>query len=739
LLRFANFQSATPSQSIDGRRLGNLPRLTRWAPLLLVVCGLTADHERRANACGWSPPEMAELTSFDPSVAGEGPDVGLEYDVNTAGVGRRCEECERTAMSTDWISYLGAGIDAADWEQALFHVNGVELEALGASLQNGSRAPATLAFVDVALKRDPGARVRLQRATRVVLLAREVQGVATLAQTPPPEEIARLLEETDGGITRAKHDDDAFITQRYTFLKLRVTFYARRWRDVQHLVASAPELAAPSQDLAWRARYYRAGALRRDGDVAGANLELARIHAGYPVLAGVTASDFRPQEDADWREALQRAGDAHTRTLLWRMVGLTLDPGAAAQNIYELEPTSPLIGLLVVRELARTESATDQNRSQTGYQKLEDFVARVAKTPGADRPWLMESIAGHLAAKRGDVELARERLGRARGARPDDERLAEQARASWALALAHRARLDSKSLDAVAKAAGALSPDFTRRNSVLAEVRGHLALALERAGRDTDAEFVSPDTFARAWHSTSFLLRMLARVNRGATPFDQFVLANGYGRTDLERELALHYILKGNFAGAAHFLAKRAAGDAVLDADPFLARIDGCLDCDLGTAAQAEPWTLRRSSAELRRLELRGSELGSLGGGDDAARAALDLGTALYNFTRHGNNRRFVRQTHQATWDTSAALRWYRRAYQLARGRELKAQAAFYAAKAERGVAISKLIGDATYLDPLPLPNHWYPVVREFADTAYHREILAGCGSYRTWAAQNGE
>ncbi len=710
----------------------HLPRFGSWAALVVIACGLTSDRERRANACGWSPPEMHELTSFDPSVAGEGTEVGLEYDLNTVGVGKRCDECEREAMLSDWVGYLGPNISPADWAHVLFQVNNTDLQALDAALRNGSPAPASLAFVDVALNRDPGARIRLQRALRVVALAREVQNVATLEQTPLPEEATRLLGKAERGMTQAKQDHDAFITQRYAFLKLRVTFYTRRWRDVQQLVASTPELATPSRDLAWRARYYRAGALRRDGDLAGANLELAHIHAGYPVLAGATATDFRPQEDADWRAALHRAGDAHNRTLLWRLVGLVHDPGAAAREIYRLEPTSPLIGLLVVRELARTESADDWKRTQAGYQKLEEFVMRVANAPGADRPWLMDLVAGHLAAKRGDVALARERLGRARAARPNDEKVAQQAQASWALALAHRARLDAKSLDEVAKAVGSLQPAFTRRGRVAGEVRGHLALALERAGRDTDAEFVSPDTFARAWHNTPFLLRMLARARRSATPFDRFALSNSYSQTDLERELALHYIVTGKFSGAVHFLAKRSLSESLLDTDPFLARIDGCLDCDLGFVQESEPWTLGRLATELRTFELQ-----ALRKGDAAARAALAVGTALYNLTLHGNNRRFVRQTHQGTWDSDAALRWYQRAYRLAKSRELKAEAAFYSAKAERAVAISKLIGDATYLDPLPFPKHWYPVVRQYADTAYHREVIAQCGSYRRWFAQN--
>jgi hypothetical protein len=31
---------------------------------------------------------------------------------------------------------------------------------------------------------------------------------------------------------------------------------------------------------------------------------------------------------------------------------------------------------------------------------------------------------------------------------------------------------------------------------------------------------------------------------------------------------------------------------------------------------------------------------------------------------------------------------------------------------------------------------HWFAIVKTFADTAYHREVLAECGHYRRWVAR---
>ncbi len=70
----------------------------------------------------------------------------------------------------------------------------------------------------------------------------------------------------------------------------------------------------------------------------------------------------------------------------------------------------------------------------------------------------------------------------------------------------------------------------------------------------------------------------------------------------------------------------------------------------------------------------------------------------------------------------------------LARDRELKAQAAFLAAKAERGTLIEKQQATPARLTAdLPVPTSWFPVVKSFADTAYHRQVLTECGTYRSW------
>lgn len=700
--------------------------------LVLAVLVVGRDAGPEAAACGWEETSISEITTFDSSVAGESAEMSLDYDPGTLGVGARCEPCEKRALRTDWSGYFAGHVDPADWEAVILDASLADIKALEASLATG-HAPARLRAPFESVQSQPKVRKRFLRALDYVKLARRVEGVASLSPPAEASETRALQARLRRAAAVALRAKDAFLVQRYSFLRLRVTFYERRWDDVKRMVVSMPELKAPSDDLAWRARHYLAGALRRTGDVAGANLELARIYEGSKLLAGRAASDFHPQEDADWQAALQQAGDLQTRALLWHMVGLRLDGLPAAQEIVKLDPTSKLLALLVVRELAKAEASYTVPDAQKLNLALENLVVTVARTPGADRPWLMNLVGGHLAAKRGDLAVARRRLGAALAARPDDEKVRRQARASLAIALAHQGKTDRASLNELAQTMLTQDAQFPNFNPVSSEVRTLLAAALGRRGRVIDAEFLWPGASklpASAWQKPEFLKLMLARTKQKNTAFDRFVLSGTYTQQGLELEMALYLLLHDQFSAAKPWLAGQAAGTLDLGADPFVTHIKDCFECDFGSRrGDGKAWTLPELIEQLNRLAARANKTG-----DTAARASLELGTALYNLTLMGNARSLAKYTHQATHDTSAALHWYRRAYALARDRELKAKAAFLAAKAERGTLIEKQLATPNRGDEdLPIPMTWFPVVKAFADTAYHREVLAECGTYRTW------
>ena len=708
----------------------------------VVVAGV-ALRDQRADACGYSGPTIEELTAFDPAVAADPAPVGLQFDPFIAGFGGPCDGCGKDAMLADWKGYLAGAIPLGDWEKLLFEASTDQLAAIAGAL-SGPGAKKASGFplgLNPASWKLPAQRAKIQRALAYVSLARRAEQLAAsgdAAAAMSPADTSRLLADARAGLKAAK---EPFLAQRYAFQIVRGLFYQRDWTGaVAFFDKSSARLERPSSDLAWRARYYVAGALRRSGNLARANLELARIHAGAPALAGVAAQDFQPMEEADWRESLRLARGVHEQAQLWRLVGITQDGLVAAQEIAALDPRSNLLGLLVVRELARAEAMSTTAwgdraepsvlaAQQKAYAALEPLAARLATTRGADRPWLMRLVVGHLAARRGDLALARTQLKAAVAARPGDLRVATQAKASLALALVIEGTLDAAREDEIAKTMAAIDPGFARMGPVTLEVRSRLAAAFARSGRLVDAEFLLPGAAdglvsssggaptTSKWADVAFLRELIGRAGRTTTAFDRFVLGGSHSKPALERELAMRQLLDGNYAAAAATFTTTGATSTRLGTDPFVTHIVDCHDCDHATYAGAA-WTHASVAARIAELARTAG-----GKGDPAAQAALALGTALYNLTWYGNARVVLEGTHQATRDPRPAERWYKRAYQLASDRELKARAAFYAAKAELAALLEAAnVNPYDNLEVLPVPTTWYPIVKSLADTRYYRE-----------------
>ena len=726
------------------------------ATLLVGAIAFVGDvslHDRGAAACGFFGPTLADVTTFDPGVLGD-PD-GLDFQPWLHGFGGGCEGCGKEAMLADWGGFLKGGVSQADWSKVLFEATPKELEAIKARLA-GKSSGAPAGYEKSSLWAAPAAKDKLRAAVDFVILARTIEPVATLGLSPTTAPPLQLVADAKLGWKTAR---EPFLAQRYALQALRVMFFRRDWTAaIAFFDKNKAALDAPSADISARAHYYVAGALRRNGNVGRSNLEFARVFAASKALAGAAAEDFKPMEEADWREALKLAKTPRERAELWQLVGVTKGDGfPAIDEIMKLDPKSDLFGLLIVRELGRAEaSMLDIDPTQppeakvvaaqkAAFTRLDKIAQKLAATPGADRPWLMALVQGHLASKRGDVATARAQMKLAVTARPTDKRVISQAKASLALALALDYRIDPSREDEIAQAMTTLDKDFGRSGSVNEQVRGSLARVYAKAGRIVDAEFLHPgiadpaDEWGTAknpkaklhWADAQFIRDMIARTGKVATTFDRFVLQGSFSRETLEKELAFRTMMDGDPAGALAMFTGVKRTTEPLHTDPFVIHIRDCHDCDHEKYDKA-PWTHTNFLARLVELQKAAG-----GKGQAAADAALALGNAYYNVTYYGNARVVFEETHQATRDTRAAERWYKRAFELGAGREFKAKAAFLAAKAELG----RLLADPHVAanDPnavgLPVAKQWFAVEKGFKDTQYYKDVLKECGAFADFVA----
>jgi len=722
-----------------------------------IACAVTLRGER-VDACGGGMEiGIEESTTFDPGVGGDWD--GLSYDPYNAGFGGACNDCMAAAMLADWVAYL-PGVSGEDWKKILLSASEADLVSLRAKAAGKTppSAKGPKGFEGSTLWKVT-AKDRVVAALDFVKLARQIEPYATFETFDPdgtpnsvaPPPMPLVLAARDGIKTSAK---DPFLAQRYAFQALRVAFYQREWSStVAFYDRNTALLAGPSQDLAWRSRHYLAGALSRKGMKARANVELARIATNYKPLSGLAVQEFSPMEEGDWRESLKLTKSVREKTELWQLVGITKDGLVAAQEILRLDPKSNLIGLLLARELEKAETRVAEmwgqkpEPKQVAASKKQlatiEQLATMQIARGGDRPWLMELIAGHIAAKRGDLATARQRLSRAVAARPSDIKVASQAKASLALALAATWRLDDGASEGeLAAAMAGIDAKFARTLAVKTTVRGKLAKQYVGAGRLVEAEFLEPGTVDPTdnrtgkpvkqgppnWHQPKFLNDMIARANKQTTPFERFLVEGSFKPAGLQFELGLRYLLDGDFVGAQK-LFKGTGRRTAWGTDPFVIHIRDCHDCD-HTKYEKAKWDHVNVTERLIDLDAKVKL-----GGEAGAEAALQIGNVLYNLTYWGNARQATAETHQKTEDSTLAMRYYKRSFDLTKNRELKVKAAFLASKAELGVLMSGSDPQMLVNRGLPVPKTWFPVVKQYENTRYYKELLKECGHFASWAA----
>lgn len=698
---------------------------------LLACALLAAALPAPARPCSGDGPEIGDLTTFAPHVLGEPAVEGQLFDPFREGYEAPCDGCERKELLADWAAYLPE-VRAEDWAKVLFDADLPILDGLILFLQ-GKQPAAPRGWGQTslaALSRET--RKKVVPALFLVGFARRVEPFATArssegwsddprngdrAASRPGPDGAAVLRSGDRALVRAR---DPFLRQRYAFLLLRLRFHLGDWPDVVAFHAAyAAALEGPSAALRWRARYYLAGAFWRMKRLALANLELARVHAAAPSLAGRALRDFEPMEEKDWQATLALAGTVREKAQLWQMVGIKRDALAAMSAIAAVDPGSRLIALLAVREINRVEFRRESPVA------IERLAGALAEAPQTDRPWLLDLVAAHAAALRGDLAATRARLERAlRGSPQGADLVRAQARATLSLALARAWRPGEAALgDELARTLAEAVPPAPQLTTARLRVRAILAAACSAAGLREEAELLAPTTgptrwdwpssAARQWQDPRFVEALIDRVSSPKTALDRFMAQeSGYTREKLERELARVHLARGDFAGAHRLLAKLP--DELLGTRPFAMHVIDCHDCDQRDGG--EPWTAERLAAAL--VE---KERAAQGKGEAAARAAYEVASAEYNLTFAGNARVVLGGTHAATGDTRAAERWFARALELTADRELKARAATMAAKCE----LAREEGNVA--------RTWYPVLATLSDTAYHAEVLAECGWYRDW------
>jgi hypothetical protein len=707
---------------------------------LLCTSLLLAAVPRDARACGWSEPEVDELTSFAPEVIRQPDAVPFFYRPYSSFFVPDRTPADLTALNLrEWDEFFQHKLPTQDWSDLLYRGALPRLDNLIFALQEkpghlpGAGDARFMAYRD---------RESLVAALYYVGFAKRVEPFAMegfgewdwsgerrpVDQTARDKAIATLIEAGSKALTAAKIP---FLRQRYALQILRLHFYRPDPAAGVKFYQEHQSDWAGESSATWRAMGYGAGCLRQANRKADAAGLYAILFDRFPPMKVAALTSFRPKEEREWRDSLAQAGSVRQQTVLWQMVGILTGDPRAMKEIYALDRRSDLLPLLLVREVNRieVESRVAQDAPAKAPPALRSFIESVAKQGDVTEPFLWDLAAGHLRAMAGDSAAAKRLLLRAASRAPQDPVIQRQLRVSRLYAtlqgMSKPVPADEPMLARELKwlKQEAEKNHSTRLSTFLIWSKERLASLYLKHGNVLLSLCLADENHPLYKHPTQIerLIQFLRKPHKSA--FEQFA-AGSYARNEssLQELQALIALYAGDIPKAAA-LFEPLKTDA-LNADPFVIHIRDCHDCDAAdprhkTYSKTE--FARRLDALLRQAKAEPAK---------APELYFEIANGLYNITYYGNSRVMYDNAHfdrtPPTYDCSHAKAYYRKAMELSKDRELAAKAAFMVAKCELNAYIT------AHPDNLDYPGGTgFAALRDsYSDTGYYREAIRECGFF---------
>jgi len=566
-----------------------------------------------------------------------------------------------------------------------------------------------------------------------------------------------------------------FIRQRLHFQVVRLLFISGKYADCsKYMYANSKEIdSAGTAVIKCRTWSYGALALYRQQEYAKANYLYARIFDERQDMQKTALFFFHPMNDSDWKQCLALAKTPHERAVMWTMTGLgQSDELTAIRHVYELEPSSPMLDILLTRLVNTSEaqylsgkygmliSPYGDNFDTTAVMSAESpegyISTMMADTRLHNRPlWYL--CEGYLMQIAGHREEAIRLYDEASAMAPTDSLLINQAHVLRIVASAELTKvLDAKrenemladlkwlgephdtvlrTLDAYNALRIQMSNLYTRQNNpVMAQLsRGFLS-----------GMQVNIHDYYLSEANTSAMLAFMDRPDH--SPMEDYLIKQ-YSIKKFE----IIYFQGLNDVYNDHLLAARDKwkiswpNDEKLPADPFLIHIS---DYVLSDSQDPKVQYTRREFLD-RMIDLEATAAKNK---KRSAEAYLELANGFYNISYFGNDGDFYENRITGYvghlydfWDAdhkrlkfapdvldcSMALKYYLKAREASSNKEFKAMCTFMAAKCEHNMGNNIIDNYGINYNPKADYGQYFKELKEkYSNTAYEKEVIRECGYF---------
>lgn len=584
-------------------------------------------------------------------------------------------------------------------------------------------------------------------------------------------DIAGMTALESGGLKQMANIKSGFVSQRYAFQILRLYYMSKDYdKCIQFHEEQNSLFESNSTSIKYRAMGYLAGAYYAEKKYSNANYLYSIIYDQYDTMKITAYFSFKPQEETDWEQTLAMAKSTREKAVLWQMLGIYADPFRSLKEVYNLNPKSDLLDLLLARtvnveeekflyqdgEFADSKELTDsiaEINSATINQELVDFLKTVADKKNTAKPYEWDLAAGYLCWAKGDNGFSKY-LNAAKAESGGDSLVTDQVRLIQLLDKVRYAKAGDKNFEE------SVVPEFNwLHNSKHAMgFRGETADAVMNAmliekysaiGDKITAVCLEGGLEKNAINNEDFLNKIISFIDKkNKTTFEKYVLSRfSFSKTDILQIEAVKRLYNYKFDEALAILNKdTAAGNQPIYADPFVIHINDCHDCD---NADIHKKVYTEKSFIQKMIELQNEDQ------IDPAHSAdiyFQLANGYYNMSYFGNNRALYQtkltdvdnnyfellgygdmssNNPPALMSCDKAEEYYDKAMAASNDPEFKAKCCFMSAKCEQNIFFYNKPKD--YKGDFKAGKYFNMLKSNYSSTQYYREIIQECGYFKTF------
>lgn len=586
------------------------------------------------------------------------------------------------------------------------------------------------------------------------------------------------------GFVRCKNK---FLKYRYGFQLIRAYFYSNEFQKAVQVMSLMPELTNKNGSIFYRTLGYKAAALYRLKKFKESNLIYAQLYDEYEPQQLSAYRSFHYLEDTAWTSNMSMANSLRQKESLWQLYGIYANPLKAIHHIYELNPKSELLPLLVVRNVNIIETADLQypttiyaeqeqwqyynykkdpyidtsiisqnwNFDYSNKQKVLQVLHRIIEERKVTSvtPYLVSAAYLHALSNQFEeaIKLSNEAIKLS-----TNSLLINQAQIIKAIVLVKQSKfIDEAKEFEIIKQLSLMNnnlPIASRAHNAVEYVMYILGKKYQEQGNSLKSElcYASSIDFYHQTELTDTMINFMERPKHN--PFEAYILKRYHLTLNQVYNIkGIELLYQYNFKEAiAQF--NKITNEENLLADPFTLRIVDCHDCDFADTLK-ELYTRKTFAQKMLQLQ---QSVETEKNKETAAHNAWLFANALYNMSYFGNGR-FIAETPlawlendyytdfdhrkkraESYYNCSEALNYYIKAQNLTSNKELAAQCAWGAAKCEQNL---KLMEYLPWQSQKPVDfeagTYFLEMQNKYVGTKYYKEVLNECGYFCTYITKD--